>query len=639
MKTHFRKKFKRRGSILVMSVFFLLILFITASAFLTLLPVENRAAVRTEKLAQAGFATDSGISEAMVFLSSKIGSTPSQEPMANGVYPTEANRTRDLGDGWTYRWSLIPDAQTFPNGSNPIRAYTIVSKAFYNGKIQRESRAEVLQESLAEYAELFDTWPDNLVKGVHSSDAPAGGKVHVNDVLRLWIQEGASFWGSPGGPHFDYGVTAFDGRRNAAGNIIPGQNPDNDGSQDGFLYYQGNWGGSSNDKKPYNNGGPIESRYARLAEGGRDGMNAFSDYIELPQNTFAMRDAAWGFNQGNPPNVLGVHLNEVSGQLQGIYIRGDVEEMQLGFGGNQPVPSAGTVNYGNNSWVKIEQPNNLTSAAGQPNRNSIDNNQCVTVVTVKEDPIVLPSGSRVNGSIITSPQTVPINSTVVRDSAGEFTTYSSVTNGMVYVNGDIKDLWGVNKGRRTVAVEAGGGVSNKIIVGGREPDNTSNANQNAANRPLSVAAGEKGLIQFGAVDSNGDGVLDRPTSSDNVLGLIGRDVMISGRLKVGGRWDSTHPSNNPLYLFAVVLGGINGDGGTYAVEDYNSGGAGWAYSYGSKIMVNAGAWGTTSGHGLVKGTSFYDESAASAPPPFFPAKPSFVVRSYVETPSNTGETL
>ena len=43
MKTHFRKKFKRRGSILVMSVFFLLILFITASAFLTLLPVENRA--------------------------------------------------------------------------------------------------------------------------------------------------------------------------------------------------------------------------------------------------------------------------------------------------------------------------------------------------------------------------------------------------------------------------------------------------------------------------------------------------------------------------------------------------------------------------------------------------------------------
>ena len=180
-------------------------------------------------------------------------------------------------------------------------------------------------------------------------------------------------------------------------------------------------------------------------------MNAFSDYVELPQNTFAMRDAAWGFNQGAPPATLGVHLNEVDGQLQGLYVRGDVEEMQLGVGGTQPVPSAGTVNYGNNSWIKLEQPQNLTSAAGQPVRNSIDDNRCVTVVTVKDDPITLPTGSRVNGSVISSPQTVAVNSTIVRDAAGEFQTYSSVTNGMVYVNGSVKNLWWIFRGSRSLA--------------------------------------------------------------------------------------------------------------------------------------------------------------------------------------------
>ena len=37
------KKRINRGSILIMAIFFMLILFITASAFLVLLPVESRA--------------------------------------------------------------------------------------------------------------------------------------------------------------------------------------------------------------------------------------------------------------------------------------------------------------------------------------------------------------------------------------------------------------------------------------------------------------------------------------------------------------------------------------------------------------------------------------------------------------------
>ena len=615
----------RRGSILVMSIFFMLILFITASAFIVLLPVESRAAQRSEQQTAGALVADAGITEAMSWLRFQLSppdGSPSKEPMASGVYLSQAQRTTDLGNGWSYRWELIPDAETFPNGSNPVRAYTIVAKSYRNGRAFREARAEVIQESLSKYAALYDTWPSNLVSPLRSTSAPAEGPVHVNDVMRLWIPEGNGFWNSAGDPVYSHGLTA-------SGTL--------GGSQDGFGYYQGNYSGSDSNKRPYNGSGPVASRYARMAEGGRDAVVAGADNVPLPRNTFSIRDAAWGFDAPNPlPGNNGVFLNEVNGELQGVYVRGDVEEMELGFGGTQPsqpisggtFPSNDPVNYGNNSWVKIEQPGNAT--------NSIDTHKATTVVTLDEDPITLPPGAIVNGSTLTSTLNIPVGSTLMRKPDGTFESHSTELNGVVYATGDIKDLWGINKGRRTIAVEGDkdANVKNSIIIGGKEDDSP-----NSANSALSTAVGEKGLIQFGAVDADNDGVLDPPSNANNVLGLVGRDVLISDRLKSNGRWDSAHTPNNPLYLFAIVLGGINDDGGSYKVQGYDSGGAGWAYRYGSRIMVDAGAWGTTSGHGFVKGNTFFDNPASNSPPPYFPSKPTFVVKSYLDRPVVAEETI
>jgi len=611
-----------RGSILVMSVFFMLILFITASAFLVLLPVESRAALRTEQVTQGGLVADAGVNEAMTWLRftidpSKNGGA-SLEPMNAGVYPSVNERTQEMGNGWTYRWELIPDDQTYPNGSNNIRAYTIVSRAYRNGKAYREARAEVIQETLNVYSELIDDWQDNLVKPLRSTTAPAGGPVHINDVLRMWIPEGNGFWTSGGDPIFDHGLTASGAANN---------------SLDGFLYYQGNWNGNDSNKRPYNNSGPIESRYERMAEGGRDNVRAGAADVPLPENTFRLRDAAWGFNQNNIPNNTGVHVNEVNGKVQGIYIEGDVEEMQLGFGGSEPAGS-NSVYYGQNSWVKIEQPGNGT--------NSIDDNENYTVITVDSDPVTLPSGTELNGVTLSSPTTLPVGSTLMREpdgSGGEtFSSWNSELNGVVFANGDIRDLWGINKGRRTIAVagEANSTSSDDhtIWIGGREDDSNNNPNS-----PLSTAQGEKGLIQFGVTDNNNDGVLDPPTTAENVLGIIAPDVYVSDRLKEWDRWDNPHSETNPLYLYATILGGLTGDGGTYAVEDHDDGGAGWVYRYGSRIMVDAGAWGTTSGHGLINGNTFFDEPASTNPPPYFPTKPSFVVKSYYERPMMGNETI
>ena len=609
----------KRGSILVMSIFFMLILFVTASAFLVLLPVENRAALRTEQIAQGGLVADAGVNDALAWLREQLDpadGSASREPMANGVYPSEAQRTVDMGNGWVYRWELTPDAETFPNGSNTIRAYTIVSKAFRDGVIFREARAEVIQDTLSKYAALYDYWPTNLVQPLRSTSAPAGGPVHVNDVMNLWIPEGSGFWGSSGDPVYSHGLTASDAHS---------------GSQDGFRYYQGNYSGNDGNKRPYNGSGPIETRYARMADGGRNNIVAGTSDVDLPENTFELRDAAWGFNQGAPPTNTGLHINEVNGATQGIYIDGDVEEMELGYGGTES--SGGqTVNYGDNSWIKVEQPNNAT--------NSIDDGQNFTVVTV-ETALTLPAGVELNGSTLGSPTNIPANTTLRRNADGSYDSFNGTPNGMVYVKGDIDNLWGVNKGRRTITVEGdeANNVKHKIRIGGKENDNSGGGSGNDSYGDVSVAAGQKGLIQFGATDSDGDGVLDPPVDAQNTLGLIGRDVMISGELKNNGSWSASHPENNPLYLYAIVLGGLTGDGGTYAVEDYGSGGAGWAYRVGSRIMVDAGAWGTTSGHGLINGTTFYDEPASESPPPYFPSTPFFKLKSYIELPALDGETL
>ena len=612
---------QRRGSILVLSIFLMVALFIVSMAFLSLLPVEARSAVRSEKIAMGGLAADAGITDALAWLRYQLApkdGSASREPLAASVYPSQTERTRSLGGGWSFRWSLVADEQTYPNGNNTIRGYTIIARAYFNGVAQREARAQVIQESLSQYAALYDNWPDTLVQPVRSDSAPAGGPVHVNDVMRLWVPEGAAYWSSSGVPQYSDGLTA-------SGTFS--------GSQDGFAYYHGNWSGSSADMRPYNDGGPIESRYNRMVEGGRDEMVAGYDEVELPTNTFVLRDAAWGFESSNSlPTSSGVYLNEESGSVSGIYIKGDVEEMELGYGGSQPAGS-GTVSYGQNSWVKIELP-----ISGQ---RRITNNQNYTVVTISESSVTLPAGSVVNGATLSSPVTYSADSsgtatTLMRNPDGSFEYHDSELNGVVYTDGNVQDVWGVNKGRRTLAVSSDEetGTTHDIIIGGKESDASTTSSGS-----FSISAGEKGIVQYGAVDADGDGILDAPTTADNVLGMIADNVYVSSKLKHNSSWSSSQTQANPLYLYVTVLGGIADSDGTYGVQSYDSGGGGWAYRYGARILNAAGAWGTTSGHGLVNGNTFFDQPASLSPPPYFPSTPTFSIKSYEDIVVTDGETL
>jgi hypothetical protein len=121
--------------------------------------------------------------------------------------------------------------------------------------------------------------------------------------------------------------------------------------------------------------------------------------------------------------------------------------------------------------------------------------------------------------------------------------------------------------------------------------------------------------------------------------MVADNVLISSKLKHSSSWATSHPQTNPLYLYVTVLGGITDENGSYKVESYDSGNGGWAYRYGARIMNAAGAWGTTTGHGLVNGNTFFDEPASLSPPPYFPSIPSFSLKSYEENHVGDGETL
>jgi Tfp pilus assembly protein PilX len=66
MSTHSRGKKKRsRGSILLLSIFFLIILFSLAVTFFRVIPAEFHSATQARRMVQAQYAADAGVREAV----------------------------------------------------------------------------------------------------------------------------------------------------------------------------------------------------------------------------------------------------------------------------------------------------------------------------------------------------------------------------------------------------------------------------------------------------------------------------------------------------------------------------------------------------------------------------------------------
>lgn len=427
----------RRGAILLLAIFFLMVLFFMAMALLQLLPVEMNATQRHRFNLSAYYAADAGITEALAWLEDQL--EQDKEPSLSFTRPTGSDPRHEMAGAlgeWTWTVEIRPDAMTPPRGTSGVRMYEIASTAWLGTTKYRKVTVTAGQESFAKYGLFYDQGDSGLVWDVGNNRI--SGPMHQNDVLRLWVPSG--YFQSEGDPAFLGSVTSDD---------YFGEPGQGDG-----VDYVGPGG------KPYDqNGSPDPDKYRRMLTGGRESLRTGEKTKEMPINSRNMADAAWGSTTSSPPSAPGVYLNSqvTSGDfgeaLGGVFIRGDVDKMQLGVSNG-------------NSTVKIKQGSNEST---------------VTVLT--ENGMSIPSGAVVNGAAVTGPVSVPVGHTVIKNADGSYVVAEGETNGLVYCTGDIANLSGTNKGPRTVAVDIetdkaitiGGDLYRSDTTVGEAPDGSDDA--------------------------------------------------------------------------------------------------------------------------------------------------------------------
>ncbi len=523
-----RMNHKRRGSILLLAIFFLMVTFFLAMALLELLPLEMRAAGRHRMETAAFLAADSGVLHALSFL---------EKRNSGGETPLPGNAASHTLEGragsWTWKATLKADPETPPNGTNLVRVYEIRSVASLDGIPYRAIQALARQESFARYAWFEDRRDSNL-------SIPAGswrfdGPFHCNDRIRLTIPN--NFYTTDHPPTFEGEVTTAESYATNDGVDYNGNNP---------------W-----DSK----GNPLPERYQKIYRGGRESLLTGAKRIELPSDTSALCQSALG-RSATLPGTPGVYLTgEVSSEESGggITIVGNVDAMTL------------AVEEGGNRSVTIRQGSATTR-----------------VIEVTDTPTTDPDGNP-----------VPVGSTLILKPDDSFQVRPDLTNGLVYCTQNIKGLQGVNKGRRTIAVDLGAGK--EIVLGG---------SLTRADTPVG----------------------EEPAGNRDTLGLVAYNVQLPTTIaKAGGP---------PVDIYAAILAGSKGSDGGFQVQEWQTRAPGRLRIYGGLMVARKQSWGYSDGHGGVstgiEHETHYDPHLASSPPPYFPTIGKFRVVRYQEEAPDQG---
>lgn len=526
---------RSRGTILVMAIFFLIVLSFISAAFLALVPTDMNSVRRERMRILSTYACEAGISDALQRIVSDI---------ARGAEPALTEVTGIIGT-LCYRVTITPDGETSPNGNSAVRVYTLSSNAYAASdplrRLVRRAEARFSQESFARFAYFCDNWGSGYNQaGVFRVRGP----FHINGQLRLSIPSG--WYASPSAaPMFEGTVTSAYTAQGVGGDNV---------------LYRG--------EAPYDGrGNPVESKYRKLYQGGRSSLATGVAPIRLPKSTFSIKNAAWGGTSGFP-TFAGVYVSSIPGlgtlpvARAGLYISGAVDTMELKV-------------VNGNAQVRVLQGRTETK-----------------VTTVTEAGMVLPAGSRVNGTISYAPFPVPARSTV-KEEGGRYEVYDGVGNGTVYCTGDIRSLYGTNKGKRTVSVDVEAG-RDIVITGNLLRDDT--------------VPGE-----------------DPPSTTDG-LGLVGYNVRIG----------TAAPRD--LTIYSLIMAGRSDSAGRasgqFYVDSYHSRPAGNLKSWGSRIYAEEGYTYTSDWSGRVR-TGFgeeqhYDSRLAQSPPPYFPVTGKFHLVSWKE---------
>jgi len=314
MKTSQFKKRKRRGSILVLTLFILVILAILGTAFVVLIPVEMRNAQKDRAVVQASYGADAAVRFVM-------------NELRNGVdYQDISNSTVDMGGGWQYRVDNIEllandeyrvSTSGLLRGLVKRRAVAIIDNANINN-----SNAIVFTDHDVDGAQIINpqgAWPVNV---------PVTGNVFIQGTWHL-DRSGVGDLSTISDPpingriyHTDPSGGGLRGEENTGGNLAAGDYQ--------FVYENG-----QDAIQPY--GGQLEEENLLLQDQvrgnllsevfGVDSSTAetlagnVSDAFEVPNNSGTMAGGIYvnpgGAQKGNQPGACDVVLS-VDGNGNGV---------------------------------------------------------------------------------------------------------------------------------------------------------------------------------------------------------------------------------------------------------------------------------------------------------------------------------
>lgn len=320
MKAERGRRTGRRGSILLLSLFFMFVLFLMAVAFFRLLPTELHSAARSSQTIKAHYACDAGLREAVAWLRTQNRAIPESVLDSDFNDLNSAADDNPLDGQWSYTVNIEPN--------NPLLGiYDIVSVGLFRGRPLRELRATVQNETFARYAMFIDTWPADKYFAMSSNGIQ--GPFHTNGYFRLQAPS-TGFWTDGQDPWVNGPLAEM-----TQADQLPVDENTLGVTGDGNQYYGGNVSGSDLGLVPYtDSGAPIDERYNRIINGGREKISKIPN-IDLPSENTTLRLKAWdatGDETSIPSLSNGVYVNTEAGPNEpggavkgGVFVKGDAE--------------------------------------------------------------------------------------------------------------------------------------------------------------------------------------------------------------------------------------------------------------------------------------------------------------------------
>jgi len=546
---------RRRGSVLVLSVFFMIVTSFVAYAFLVLIPGEMVGARRYHRDTQASQVANAGVQDALLWMESQV---------AAGDPPT-GSFSHPMLPGWEYAVSV-----TGPVAAGELEVYRVQSEAREAGHLRRRALAFVQREGFGAYVRLEDRHATD--NGLIVNRTLVDGPYHSNQDFYL-LEVDNAFYSSGGPPIFQgtYSQAGFRTHPFDAPAVGDGLGYRNLPTSAGVFPFH-----------PLT-GAPNDARYRRIFSQGREGLKVNAERIELPVfgTPHPLRQRAW--TGPSAPSTAGVHLDATgSAMAGGILIHGDAASLRL------------SVDASDNGVMTVQ-----TGTA-------------TTRITAVSDATVTSTA----GTTVNPPATL-----VERTPGGE-TVYSGLPNGAVFCTGSIRALEGENRGRKTIGAAAAINITDDLTRHDTVPG-------------------------------------QRVASRDDALGLVGHDVTIT-------RLARDRNNADPLYLYALILAGEGqwtgphptSNGGFFVEQwDHSAAGSQVVEYHGGLIAAFKGGAAWSGGTSVLVGYRWYwswwvgwyyvpvyeqrpnfgltqrfyhDHLMVQSPPPHFPTRGTFAVRTWSE---------